>query len=143
MSTLKLKQDIRKAIVTEVGVSNPGNDFVKNYNAQWDTGATNCIISKRLLNDLGLRQVGESKCGFLTEGTYKLITIPNYYVNLQIDDKTIFKNVEVNALDMPEDIDFIIGLDIISKGDFLITSRFGKPELSFVSRKPEFFTLKS
>ena len=97
------------------------------FNALWDTGATNSVISGRAVADLGL-QVGGYTHVHHVQGTTD--DVPFYFVNLVLFSNFHFPDVAVvqGAL---TDTDLLIGMDIINRGDFAVSNRNGATTFSF------------
>ena len=95
-------------------------------NAMWDTGATTTIISSRIVRQLGLKPYqhgGISGIGGESDTN-------TYLVHLMIPTGDVVTNCEVMESDF-EDYDVIIGMDIISLGDFCFTNPDDKSVFSF------------
>ena len=91
----------------------------------WDTGSTVTILSPRLVSELQLepfQQGGIIGIGGQTEGNTYLL-----HVLLPTGDVVTFH--EVYEADI--DYDAIIGMDIITKGDFHLDSMKGKTVFEF------------
>ena len=95
------------------------------FDATWDTGAMISVISTSVTEKLGLEPIGKETVGHGggVSVAYK------YLVNLFLPNDVVFVSLEV--LGMPISVDVLIGMDIISKGDFAITSSQGKTKFSF------------
>lgn len=113
-------------LITDVEIHGGGNS--DHFNALWDTGATTTCISKGVAKRLGMTPTG--KCGmshasgFCPTNTYLAsITLPN---NVKIE------NIMVCEADLDsQGIGALIGMDIITKGDFAVTNRKGVTTFSF------------
>jgi len=93
--------------------------------ATWDTGAMISVISIKAVKELGLTPTGkEDVCH--GGGVY---VANKYLVNMFLPNDIVFVSLEVLA--MPISVDVLIGMDIISKGDFAITASEGKTVFSF------------
>ena len=103
-----------KAIIS---INEKNDDFIGIV----DTGSTNSSITKEVINRLGLKPIGEHT-SYSTEGRYNA---NEYTVDLKFGDIE-FHNVSVAEVTLPKDIDFLIGMDIISQTDFSITNSGGK-----------------
>lgn len=113
-----------RKIVTEVRV----NGTV--YNACWDTGATECSISEKAARDLNLRSIGVGSFSTLNGTANKNL----YKVKLELPDGTKFFDLEVFEADLYDPdykVDFLIGMDVISKGDFIFKHLENGIEFSF------------
>ena len=94
--------------------------------ALWDTGATNTVITQRVAQSLGLKQTGVALVHHAAGQSFK----PKYIVNIMLPNNVGIPFVEVTEGDlMGEDV--LIGMDIITKGDFAITNVGGKTTFSF------------
>lgn len=92
----------------------------------WDTGASSSCISKRLAEKLGLIQVGVAKT-FTAAGLSQTKT---YIVNIGLPNHVQIPMVPVSEAVLNE-FDVLIGMDIITLGDFSITNVGGKTVFSF------------
>lgn len=104
--------------------------------ALWDTGATMSGITKRLANMLGLEPF--SMTSITTAGgvvsdvpVYKIDFIlsnensfgfPNN-VSLDVENNVHFFNINVTELPNNNSFDFLVGMDVITLGDFSITNK--------------------
>ncbi len=102
------------------------NNFEK-FNAIWDTGATNTAIASTVVNKLKLTRVTFAKVG--TAGGE--INAPVYLVNIILPNNVIIPNIQVTELKDLNNCDVLVGMDIISQGDFAITHLDGKACFSF------------
>ena len=98
--------------------------------AQWDTGATNTCISKKVVDDLKLiptgRKTVHTPSGNAIQNTYLVdIELPN---NVTMTNVMVFGS-EIGA----QGIDVLIGMDIISRGDFAVSNFEGTTKFSFRS----------
>ena len=115
------------AIITECQFcTTGGGKNITAHSSLWDTGSTTTILSRRLINELKtepFNKGGMSGIGGNTEGNTYLL-----HVMLPTGDAVTY--VEVFEADL-EDFDAIIGMDIISLGDFHIDSSQGDTLFSF------------
>jgi len=99
----------------------------RQYNALWDTGATNSMVTKRVVEDLGLGVEGYTTVyhvGGVAEN------MPHYFVNLALLTDVHFPSVSV-AEGILLGSDVLIGMDIINRGDFAVSNRNGATSFSF------------
>jgi predicted aspartyl protease len=125
---------IANILYTECGVCKafiPGKSAtphpkVESFRALWDTGATNSVISKNVADKLGLSAISVTKA--YHAGGENIVNV--YLVNILLPNK-----VGIPSLRVTEGIingtDVLIGMDIISKGDFSICTTGGKTKFSF------------
>lgn len=123
--TEKYKSIQRKLINSAVVESEKEHVPVK---AQWDTGATGTCISKELVNKLKLIPTG-----LVNVHTPSGIgTMNKYMINLVLNNEVRFVNLSVMDSEIgKQGIDVLIGMDIISNGDFAVSNYDGKTYFSF------------
>lgn len=105
--------------------SHPKIEFI----GLWDTGATGSVITKNVVESLGLVPIGETKV-FHANGD-SIVNV--YLINIVLKTGVQFPFTTVTEGILPG-ADLLIGMDIISKGDFSI-SNFGG-ETIFTFRTP-------
>lgn len=93
----------------------------------WDTGASKSSITKRIVNDLSLIPVGNTNISTANG----VVTVNTYFVDIGLPNGVTVKNVLVSCADLGDDIDVLIGMDIIKHGDFSITNTNNKTTFSF------------
>lgn len=121
---------IANTITTPVEVKNLLTQATISTNAIWDTGATNSVVTKDLANQLGLIPTGKTN----VRGVHGSQIVNTYFVNLTLNNKDISLDIEVtecDALSANNSIGMLVGMDIITKGDFSITNFHGKTVMSF------------
>jgi len=92
----------------------------------WDTGASGTVISKAVVDKLDLKPIGKSR-SFHANGE----SIVNVYaINLFLPNKVAFPFVKVTE-GILNGFDLLIGMDIITMGDFSITNLNGHTTFSF------------
>ena len=131
------------AIITKCGIKDPHRDgqAFAEYNAIWDTGATNSAITPGLAASLGLLPTGKAQF----EGAFGGKTTNTYDIEVELPNNNIIKNINVGEIEPAHDSDIVIGMDIIGRGDFAIsggrffsycTPPFGNPT-NFAKRARE------
>lgn len=100
----------------------------KNYRAIWDTGATNTVISPRVVSECSLKPIGmvnmNTANGVLPSHTY--------LINMILPNKAGFSNVKVSESEhIVGNFDLLVGMDIIGAGDFAVTHHDGKTTFSY------------
>ena len=135
MSTFKKEYDVQaSAVITNALVMvadelKEGAEFppcVYTESAAWDTGAEINIISPRLVETLGL--VPHNKGEFMGIGGDQ--SVSTYMVHIGLANGKMIYNEEVYCSDI-DDYDLLIGMDIITQTDFLITNKDGKTTFQF------------
>lgn len=125
-------QSISNVIETDMNVVNPYNGSNIKTSGIWDTGATNSCISKSLAQELGLVPVQRTT----VLGVHGSEEVNVYYVTIILLNPKIKHNVLVTECsELSEDgkIRMLIGMDIITKGDFCITNLNGKTIMTYRS----------
>lgn len=99
----------------------------KKFFAIWDTGATNTVITQKVVQECGLKPTGMVKV-FHADGE----TITNtYLVNIRLPNKVEVCQIRVTEGILTGQADVLIGMDIIGRGDFAVTNKNGKTVFSF------------
>jgi hypothetical protein len=127
ISVFTEKYDSIKRNLINSAIVQYGNKNI-NVISQWDTGATGTCISKELVKELGLLPTGMVKAH-----TPSGVGIMNkYMINLILNNEVRFVNLSVMDSEIGnQGIDVLIGMDIISLGDFAISNFEGKTQFSF------------
>jgi hypothetical protein len=127
ISVFTEKYDSIKRNLINSAIVQYGNKKI-NVISQWDTGATGTCISKELVKELGLLPTGMVKAH-----TPSGVGIMNkYMINLILNNEVRFVNLSVMDSEIGnQGIDVLIGMDIISLGDFAISNFEGKTQFSF------------
>lgn len=133
-SSFTIKWDNRvNQLITDCHIALPvkdeavfDEDTLEDFKALWDTGATGTVISKAVVDKLGLIPTGKTVChhaaGSSSVNVYDIcIALPNKVAIplLRVTEGTLFG------------FDVLIGMDIIGKGDFSISNYSNKTVLSF------------
>ena len=92
----------------------------------WDTGATGSAITSEVAKKLGLKPI--TMTDVHTAGGIRACNV--YMVDLLLPNDILVSNVQVTEADMTSN-DVLIGMDIITLGDFAITNFGGKTRFSF------------
>ena len=130
--TLKLN-GLSRIIITPVHISeafNPQQQArppAKQYNGIWDTGATGSVITRKVADECGLKPFKMTQ----VHTAAGQATSPVYLINMVLPNKVGIANVSVTEGIIAGDVEVLIGMDIISKGDFAITNHQGKTTFSF------------
>jgi hypothetical protein len=95
--------------------------------ALWDTGASGSCISKSLANRLGLKSV--EMC--YVSGVGGIHKSYVYTVDILLPNKILVNGVRVTEFFDNGSFNVIIGMDIITLGDFAISNQDGKTTVSY------------
>ncbi len=118
---------------TKIGISEYKKDTIKrqpafNGIAIWDTGATASVITAKVASELGLIPIGKTN----VRGA-NITKISNVYlVNIYLPNRVQVVGVRVTEIDeITGNFDVLIGMDIITLGDFAVTSKSNITKISY------------
>lgn len=124
----KYYKGVTRDIVTPITITNIFNGKTENTQAIWDTGATGSVITKDIASKLGLMPV--SKCVVMGVHGKKEVNI--YRVRFTLNNKDISVDLLVTECDaLTDGKSALIGMDIITRGDFCITNVGGNTTMTF------------
>ena len=103
----------------------------------WDTGATNTLISPKIVKALNLKPFGKSGIS----SANGLIETNTYFIHVGIPSGGIVTNI-LALEDENDDYEVVIGMDIINQGDFAFTNKDGHSTFSFRLPSQEEIILK-
>jgi predicted aspartyl protease len=128
--------DIVRSLPTEVTIQSALNPIIFiTANALWDTGASSSLIRPEIVSKLNLKPVSKT---LIDTPTDKNVPSNVYLINAILPNKARILNIY--ALEgAPNSCDMLIGMDVISMGDFAVTNFNGKTVFSF--RMPSMTTI--
>lgn len=94
--------------------------------ALWDTGATNTVINKNVVDQCGLIPIGITEC-YGVNGKHQSNV---YLVNIYLPNKVVIPNLTVTE-GVLKDIDVLVGMDVMGLGDFAVSNYKGITTFSF------------
>lgn len=118
------------AIITAVEIKNVANNQTVETTGIWDTGATNSVITKSIAQKLGLIPISVAK----VRGVHGVQDVNVYFVNITLNNKNISVSIfvtECEELSEDNSVGMLIGMNIITKGDFAVTNYLGNTTMSF------------
>lgn len=118
-------------IETEVGLKScfEDDEIFRNYDAVWDTGAMTSCISLKVVKELNLSPVGMIEVQAVGGAP---VRCPVYLMDFRLSNGLVIGVVKTVGTDIAG-ADVIIGMDIISQGDFAIFhDEQGDMNMSFV-----------
>lgn len=138
--TEKYSERVRQ-IITSIGVINPSTGMTIPAKALWDTGATSTCLSKEIVSRLDLQSFGYQKISTPSGSGI----VGQYRINIMLNNELQIQQITVLDSEIGQQgIDVLIGMDIISLGDFAISNFENKTNFSFripskehVDYKPE------
>jgi len=116
-------------IITDISIQEPitGDILEEGIKGLWDTGATGSVISKKIVEDLGLIPTGKT----LASGVHSTIEVNTYIVNVALPNGVVVQDVRVTESPQFYNFDVLIGMNIIALGDFAFTNRNRESWFSF------------
>ena len=127
---------LSNVLVTEVQLAvHPSNtnSFSKKWKAIWDTGATSCVVTQKVVDTLGLvpaTYVNVSGVGGIQER-------PCYYIDLKLPNNVVVQKILAPLGDI-SGCDILIGMNVIGTGDFAVSNFNGRTAFTF--RQPSLMT---
>lgn len=98
----------------------------RTINCMWDTGSTNTMITKEIVDELGLKPYGRA----IVSDNSTVEESDTYLVHIGLPTGNTVLKLEV-MLTNSEDYDVVIGMDVITMGDFVLTNAEGKSVFSY------------
>lgn len=119
---------IAKVLVSDVSIHIPSNNQGTIVRAIWDTGATGSVITKATAQKLGLTATGMAKVH-----TANGPAIQNTYtIDIGLVSGVLIQGIIATEVDaLSGGCDALIGMDVITLGDFSITNHNGNTCMSF------------
>lgn len=123
---------IERCIATPVKIGNPVNGTVFDTYGIWDTGATDSAITKKAAKELGLAPISIAK----VHGVHGAQYVNVYLVNITLNNQNITLSTRVSECEYlntekGDEAGLLIGMNIITKGDFCISNHQGKTVMTF------------
>lgn len=112
---LHTEVDITVPLTQEEAAVSPS--VAKRYIAIWDTGATGTVITNKVATDLGLQVTGIVE---VSHAAGKSNT-NTYLVNVGLPNGVMISGVKVTEGILANEVEVLIGMDIIGAGDFAVT----------------------
>lgn len=122
-----------RALVTDVFISEAHDPKIqtpptlKKFLGIWDTGATHTMITNTVVSECNLAPTGRVMVQ-TAGGSQQVLT---YFVNIGLPNMVQIPQIRVSEGILEGDADVLIGMDIISHGDFAITNKNGETTFSF------------
>lgn len=130
-TTICRQKNVLQNVVKVFNASNADSENIKinQYIATWDTGATNTVVSEKVVKECGLVPTGIIKVS--TAGG--IMEAYTYVINIVLPDEVKINNLKVTGGKLGG-TDVLIGMDIITRGDFAVSNYKG--QLKFTYREP-------
>lgn len=124
--TVKNETGVSAQLISPIIITN-GEKYGQ-FNAFWDTGATISGITREVA--LLLELIPSNEIGLCTASGFKRVSM--YKVTIQLSNNIIIPDIEVCECEsVRSGVEGVIGMDIITKGDFVVNNYDGKTSFSF------------
>ncbi len=126
--TVKSSGGLLKVLITDINVHVSGISKYTSIKAIWDTGASGSAITKKVAQQLGLIPTGMAQVN-----TANGMAVQNTYtIDIGLPNKVIIQSIIATEIDaLAAGCDALIGMDVITLGDFSITNHNGTTCMSF------------
>lgn len=121
---------VADVIKTPVKIQNPFTKQEIDTLAIWDTGATNCVITKNMASQLGLVPLQRAN----VRGVHGEREVNVYYVQITLNNQNITlqtRVTECEELSDSLDTGMLIGMNLITQGDFSISTFNNQTVMTF------------
>jgi predicted aspartyl protease len=102
-------------VITDIYIFKTSDD-IRVYKALWDTGATETLISSKIITELNLEKTGEVEVSTIN-GT---LNSKRFSCGLLLENHSKSINIQPAEYPYRRECDVIIGMDIIQHGLFII-----------------------
>ena len=116
-----------KCHILPISTSSTANIKGNEFEAIWDTGASASCIHNRVVQKLKLSPVSYT----VMSTANGVCESPVFYVNILLPNNVMANNVRVVGVEKMNP-DCLIGMDIISQGDFVLFSHGNETQFSFI-----------
>ena len=106
---------------------------VVEFQAIWDTGATLSVITQAVVDACDLKPTGMTHVA----SVHGEQDVETYLVNIALPNQVMVTGVTVTKGILKGDVHILIGMDVISGGDFAVTNHDGFTQFSFRSPSQE------
>lgn len=115
LNVIKTKCNISEAFDPATTQQQPAHS---EFEAIWDTGATASVVTQKVVDACGLLPIGMVE----VHGVNSKHLSEIYLINIFLPNGVGFAALQVTKGNLGDDSDVLIGMDVISRGDFVITN---------------------
>jgi len=123
----KLETPLQIGLPYDSGAGELPDPYPGLFTALWDTGATSSAIKNAIAQQLGLPSIGET----FTMGVGGAYRSKRYLASLYLPNMIALPEIALTGCDDSLAISVLIGMDVITLGDFLVNTYKGKTTFSF------------
>lgn len=118
--------ELHKALESYISIGGEGS--MMSAKALWDTGVAQSCISYEIVKMIEPKRISKAKSVTSTSSTIEEI----FSISISLSDEITFRDVAVKATNFKEkNADMLIGMDIISRGDFEVRNLNGITQFAF------------
>lgn len=118
--------ELHKALESYIDIGGEGS--MMSVKVLWDTGVTQSCISGEVVKMIDPKRISKSKFVSAKESVVKEI----FSVSISLSNEITFRDVAVLKTDLSDkNVDMLIGMDIISRGDFEVRNFNGVTQFAF------------
>ncbi len=99
----------------------------KQFKGLWDTGASASAINHRVVKECGLLPIGRSQ----VQTADGLRDSEIYGINMYLPNQVAIGEIRATCGDLGPNTDVLIGMDVITTGDFAVTNANNRTVMSF------------
>ena len=126
--TFRSNGGLMRVIHTPVFVATADTDNKIEFRGIWDTGASHTVITQNVVDSLNLKPIGKTKVSTASEHEFETY---QYIIDLYLKNDLKIKDVIVTLGKLTDNFNCLIGMDIITLGDFSITNHEKNTCMSF------------
>lgn len=116
-------------LVLPIKISNPeDNNSITDTSGIWDTGANASVISKNIVKKLNLQPITFTRVNTASEQN---VITPVYIIDLHLKEGLCINKLQVTEGALLDGFECLLGMDVISLGDFSVTNANNETVVSF------------
>ena len=108
-------------------IKHPVRSNLNKYIVIWDTGATNSAVTRKVIDDCGLIPIGRT----IVNTASDQIDTGIFLADIYLPNMVVFQSILVTECKLVSEEEVLIGMDIISLGDFAVSNKDGKTSFSY------------
>lgn len=118
--------ELHKALESYIDIGGEGS--MMSVKALWDTGVAQSCVSYDIVKMIEPKRISKSKIASAERTLIEEV----FSISVSLSDEITFRDVAVKATNLNEkNADMLIGMDIISRGDFEIRNLHGITQFAF------------